>query len=206
MEKYLKETLPGQFEAVVERVQDRINKEMKFFVGKIEAGLVERGRCLVCTLKVPCKHADRVEKKEKAEDRGKGGKISYWKLTGRELSVPLVDIEKLERIEKFRENRISQDLQRLSLIRESEDKDAEMSRVLEKKRARYMQGQKVKLSGYSEKLKEIRRKIKDQQKQVEELKKKDEEKFKAYIVMQKKKILEKEGQGKCSIGFFKPDA
>lgn len=206
MEKYLKDLLPEHFETVVERVRERIDKEMKFFVSKIEAGLVDRGRCLVCTLKVPCQHSDGVGKKEKVEEKAvKGGKISYWKLTGRELSVPLADIEKLERIEKFRENRISQDLQRLTQIRESEDKDAEKSRIFEKKRARYIQGQKMKLNGYSEKLKEIRRKIKDQQKQVEELKKKDEEKFKAYIVSQKKKILEKEGQAKCSLDFFKHD-
>ena len=204
MENFLKQTLPEQFDTIVGRVQDRIAKEMKFFVNKIEAGLSDKGRCLICTLKTPCKHSDGVKKVNQTREKvAKGEKVSYWKLSGRDLSLPLVDIEKLEKIERFRENRISQDLEKLNEMRQSEEKDVERTRNVERKRVRYVEEQKAKLNGYQEELKEIRKKIREQRKLKIEEKKREEDKLKGYLEVQKKKIMEKEGQGVCSIGFFK---
>ena len=206
MENFLKQTLPEQFDSIVERVQERISKEMKFFVNKIEAGLSDKGRCLICTLKTPCKHSDGVKKVDQTREKvERCEKVSYWKVTGRELSVPLVDIEKLEKIERFRENRMSQDLEKLNEMKKSEEKDVERRRGLEMRRVRYVEDQKAKLNGYQEELKEIRRKIREERRLEIEEKKREEGKVKGYLEVQKKKILEKEGQGVCSIGFFRQE-
>ena len=202
MELFLQEVMPTEYQNVVERVNSRIDKEMKYFVQTLESNLVKSGRCLICTLKIPCKHSDQLEFDKKIE-RKKEIKESYWKIHARDSSLPAASLEKLEKIERFREVRISQDIEVLRKIKKDEEETRLHSLDLEKKRIRYAESQKRKLAEYKIELREIRKKVLLSQEEKEQSKRTNEKKFKDYLLMQKRRIEGKADQNKCSIGFFK---
>lgn len=202
MELFLQEVMPTEYQNVIERVNSRIDKEMKYFVQTLESNLVKSGRCLICTLKIPCKHSSQLEVDKKV-DKKKEIKESYWKIHARDSSLPVASLEKLEKIERFREVRISQDIQVLKKLKQDEEETRLHSINAEKKRIRYAKSQKRKLEEYKSELREIRKKVMLKQEEKEQNKRMNEQKFKDYLVMQKRRIDEKADQNKCSIGFFK---
>jgi hypothetical protein len=199
MQTFIQEVIPDDYISLIEKVDERLSKEMKFFVQSLESSLPSQGRCLICTLKLPCKHIQKAPESSFLQIK----KQSYWKVHSRELSVPVTSLEKLEKIEKFRENRISQDLESLQKIREKEEESRVQALMLEKKRTRHAQKQKKKLEEYKTKIEQIKKKIIEKNEGLENLKKVEEQKFKEYLLVQKRKLMQKADQNKCSVGFFK---
>ena len=202
MEAKLIEVLGENAEAVKERVNLRISKEIKEATRSLERSLNENERCSVCTLKYPCTHGFKQQSRESFEVKPTV-KVNYWRIKSREKSIQGIDLKTLEKVGDFQERRIKDEINELKQFQVDEEVKKEEKKTLEEKRIRHANGQKKKLEKYQLDIIE-RKKIMLSQIKDNILKQKQEEaKFKLYLEIQKKKISEKYDNYKCTEHFYK---